>query len=400
MLEALKQESSSLGKAAWRPMLRYAAELHERATHPPAGPLREAWEDTGPGYCYGPAFGHWDIVHAVLDVLPAEPDHARRQIRNALALQREDGMLPAIVWFRPEGVRTEYEQSHPPVWPAAVDAWTEATGSQELLETALEAASRQLAWFGAHRRAPDGGFYYQDITTGRWESGVDEGVRFEARPVEPFALADSTSHVWLLADAAARWAQALGRDGRLFAEKAEAIAAFVRDRLFDDETGFFRDAAAVGRADAAPLGFEGMWPLAVGAAAEDQAARAIEENLLAPERFFTAHPIATVARSDPRFDLRMWRGPAWNSMTHWAARGCVRYGRPDAARRLLEAALDASAREFRRTGTIWEFYHPDGGRPEDLERKPGRPQKGPSRDYLGHNPLLAMARLWRATAKE
>jgi len=156
----------------------------------------------------------------------------------------------------------------------------------------------------------------------------------------------------------------------------------------------------VGRADAAPLGFEGMWPLAVGAAAEDQAARAIEENLLAPERFFTAHPIATVARSDPRFALRMWRGPAWNSMTHWAARGCVRYGRPDAARRLLEAALDASAREFRRTGTIWEFYHPDGGRPEDLERKPGRPQKGPSRDYLGHNPLLAMARLWRATAKE
>ena len=68
-----------------------------------------------------------------------------------------------------------------------------------------------------------------------------------------------------------------------------------------------------------------------------------------------------MALSDPKFELRMWRGPAWNCMTYWAARGCLRYDRADAARKLLEAALDATATQFERTGTIWEFYHPQLG---------------------------------------
>ena len=96
----------------------------------------------------------------------------------------------------------------------------------------------------------------------------------------------------------------------------------------------------------------------------------IDEHLLNPKEFFAPHPIATVALSDPKFELRMWRGPAWNCMTYWAARGCLRYGRPDAARRLLEAALDATAIQFGRTGTIWEFYHPQVGDQESLFRKP------------------------------
>ena len=61
---------------------------------------------------------------------------------------------------------------------------------------------------------------------------------------------------------------------------------------------------------------------------------------------------------------------------------------------MLEAALNASARQFERTGTIWEFYHPRGGKPEDLHREVKPPHGIPNRDYLGHNPLLAMARLW------
>jgi hypothetical protein len=82
-------------------------------------------------------------------------------------------------------------------------------------------------------------------------------------------------------------------------------------------------------------------------------------------------------------------------MTYWAARGAVRYGRRDAARQLLEAALDATATAFKRTGTIWEFYHPTLGDQTLLRRKPA--QDVPCRDYVGHNPLFAMADLWRQT---
>jgi hypothetical protein len=57
-------------------------------------------------------------------------------------------------------------------------------------------------------------------------------------------------------------------------------------------------------------------------------------------------------------------------------------------------ALDDSARQFERTGKIWEFYHPMGGKPEDCLRKLGTNQPGPCAEYLGHNPLIAMAQLY------
>jgi putative isomerase len=137
-----------------------------------------------------------------------------------------------------------------------------------------------------------------------------------------------------------------------------------------------------------------MWPLVTGAATPEQANRYIDRYLLNPQVFLTAHPIATVGRRDPKFELRMWRGPAWNSMSYWAARACLNYGRKDAAKLILEKALDDSAKQFARTGTIWEFYNPLGSKPEDLQRKPTTKYNVPCRDYLGHNPLLAMARLY------
>jgi hypothetical protein len=126
----------------------------------------------------------------------------------------------------------------------------------------------------------------------------------------------------------------------------------------------------------------------------DQAERVVSEFILNPRHFYTEHPIPVVSVSDQRFELRMWRGPTWNSTTYWTARGCVNYGFSSAARNLLEKALDASAQQFARTGTVWEFYHPHVGNQLELLRKPHTGYNTPCRDYLGHNPLIAMARLW------
>jgi hypothetical protein len=81
-------------------------------------------------------------------------------------------------------------------------------------------------------------------------------------------------------------------------------------------------------------------------------------------------------------------------MTYWVARGCLKYGRKDAAKILLEKALDDSAKKFEETGTIWEFYHPLGGSPADLKRKPHTKYNVPCKEYLGHNPLIAMALMY------
>lgn len=53
-----------------------------------------------------------------------------------------------------------------------------------------------------------------------------------------------------------------------------------------------------------------------------------------------------------------------------------------------------SSAQFGKTGTIWEFYHPFGGNESDLLRKPHAGFPLPFPDYMGHNPLLAMAKLY------
>jgi putative isomerase len=400
LLEALKRESQKLGKPEWRPMLGYVAELHERATNGPGGPFSRPWEEIGPGYCYRPAFGHWDIVHQIFDSLPCEPDHARNQILNNLENQEDDGFVPGAIWMRePEG-RWSKDAGHPPVWPVAVQDFADAHGDANLIAACFDPLVKQIRWFENVRTAEDGGFFYTDILNHSWESGVDEGVRFFEIATGPYACVDATAHVYWLYEHAAKWAAMLGKDPAPFARKASEVRDFLQTRLFDQETGFFHDIWAAGKPEKRHLAYEGMWPMVVGAATPEQAQRVIDENLLSPERFFAHHPITTVSLADPLFELRMWRGPAWNSMTYWAARGCLTYGRKDAACQLLEAALDDSAAKFGSTGTIWEFYHPHGGDQQEVQRKPHTPYNTPCTDYLGHNPLIAMARMWEAAQGE
>ena len=408
--DALVREVSRPGKAAWRPVLRHLAELHGQSVLPAVGYFKHAYESLGPGYMGGRVFGHWDLTHERLDTLRASPEHVRNQIRNELAGQQADGMIPGLVSFNgtghpgivtaaPTGQPTwKPFKGFPPLWVIAVDAYVEQTSDLVVLGEGLEALRRQIGWFEAKRRVPSGGFYYLDVTTGPWESGVDEGIRFDERPAAADACVDASAHVFLLYEHAARWSRRLQQPTAEWEAKASALREFIRVELWDPETGFFYDRWNVRRAERRHLAFEGMWPVVVGAATPEQAQRVIDEHLLNPKQFFTPHPIATVALSDVKFELRMWRGPVWNCMTYWAARGCVRYDRGDAARQLLEKALDATAAEFARSGTIWEFYHPLRGDPAGLKRKPA--QDFPCRDYVGHNPLFAMAELWRQTGGE
>jgi hypothetical protein len=409
--DALVREAAQAGKPAWRPALLYLAELHGRSVLPPAGHFKFAYQSLGPGYMDGRVFGHWDITHERLDAVRASPTHVRNQIRNELAGQQADGLIPGLISFGVTGhpglVATNNTgqptwksfKGFPPLWVMAVDAYVAQTADRAMLGESLAALRKQIGWFEAKRRVPGGGFYYLDITTDTWESGVDEGVRFLERPASLEACVDATAHVYLLYEHAARWSRELQQPAAPWEAKANALREFIRQELWDSATGFFYDHWTVRRPERRRLTFEGMWPVVVGAATPDQARRVIDEHLLNPKEFFTPHPIATVALTDAEFELRMWRGPTWNCMTYWAARGCVSYGRNDAARQLLEKALDATAAEFERSGTLWEFYHPMRGEQALLRRKPsGRNE--PCRDYVGHNPLFAMADLWRRTGGE
>lgn len=348
-----------------------------------------------------PCSGHAQLLAVQrLDTVRACPDHVRNQILNELAGQQKDGMIPGVILFDSAGkAHWKNYKGFPPLWPVSVDAYLDLRSDRQFLATCLDALRRQINWFENKRAVHGGGFCYLDAVEGPWESGMDEGVRYDERPGKPAACVDACSHMYLLYEHAARWSRELGQPHVGWDNKAKALRRIIQEALWDPDSGFFYDSWSVRNPNRRHLAFEGMWPVVVGAATPAQAARVIDDHLLNPKEFFAPHPISTVALSDPKFELRMWRGPTWNCMTYWAARGCERYDRPDAAKQLLEAALDATALQFERTGIIWEFYHPRLGNPELLQRKSrGRPI--PCRDYLGHNPLFAMVDLWREATPE
>jgi putative isomerase len=391
----LKDSAKGLGKPEWRPVLEHVADLHGKSVFPPKGKLPYEWENIGPGYCYGPAFGHWDLFHAILDSIPVMPEHARRQILNTLAMQQEDGLIP-FLWMKEAEPKFSKDHGYPPVWVFAVDDYCAITGSGELSRFALPHLLRQIDWFERKRKAQPEGFLYMDIVTNDnvWESGFDEGVRYIGVKGVTFACVDACSHVYALYDCAARWQCAAGQDSSIMKGKGSALKKFIQTRLFSEESGFFHDTWSVDDKAKRHFCFEGFWPMICGAATKAQADRLIDESVLNPERFLTPHPVPVVAICDPLHELRMLRGPAWNSMTNWLARGCMRYGRRDAARIILEKALDATSIQFERTGDVWEFYHPGLGPQTAIQRKPDTEFNIPCRKYLGHNPLFAMARLW------
>lgn len=393
--DALLREAARPSNPTWKPMLLYLAELHGQSVHPPLDYFRFPFEDIGPGYQGGKIFGHIDLTHERLDTVRALPEHAINQLRNELAGQQPDGLIPGVVSFDASGKAAfKPDKGFPPIWVVSAEACMAAKPDRAFIAECLEALRKQIGWFETKRAAPDGGFYYLDVVQKTWESGMDEGIRYDERPPGPAASVDATAHVYMLYDHAFRWSHALGKPDADWVRKKTDLQKLITTQLWDDQTGFFYDSWVARHPELRHLAFEGMWLVVVGAATPAQAKRVIDEHLLNPKEFFTPHPIATVARSDPKFERRMWRGPAWNCMTYWAARGCARYNRADAAKVLLEKALDATATEFQRSGTIWEFYDADLGEQKTLARKP-KGRKIPCVDYLGHNPLFAMVDLWR-----
>jgi len=394
----LLEEAEKPEYREYAPVLRHLALLHESSLYQAEScdapyPL----ETLGPGYYFAPAFGHWDLTYALLDSCQVMPEHTLRQLDNLLFFQQPDGFLPGAVFFRGGDVVERPEpywySGFPPVWPLAADAYFKATGSPRAAQLCFDPLCRQIKWYEENRRAEKYGFFYMDTVLPKtWESGVDESIRCEVvKERGKFPCVDATSHLRLLYDAAARWARLLGREGAVYESKRKALDKIIQAHFFCEETGFFHDAYLLERG-VKFRSLTGIWPLVCGAASQEQADRVISESLLNPERFFTAHPLPYVAADEPFFELKMWRGGAWNSLTLMAVLGCLRYNRADAAEQIARRVLHWSDAWYRRTGAVWEFYHPRGESPATMARKRA-PYLLPCREYLGHNPLFALARV-------
>lgn len=240
MLEELKQEVLQLGKPEWTPLLVYLAELHADSIHAPFYTLTYQWEEVAPAGDLGLIFGNWDTVHMALDTVRLQPTHAMHQIMNSLALQQKDGLIPGSISVVDNKVRWSGYTTSPPLWHFLIQEYLDITQHYEVLEVCFLILKKQILWF-EQNRCSGKGFYYVDRLDHLWESGVENGVRFDlgTDSDDEIVCVDTTAHMYGLYTQAAAWSSKLGMDSKPWKKKARILVSIFKKSCLMMKPDFF-----------------------------------------------------------------------------------------------------------------------------------------------------------------
>lgn len=118
--------------------------------------------------------------------------------------------------------------------------------------------------------------------------------------------------------------------------EAEKVCLFIRDKMFDGETGFFYDVDinSKERIVSRVKGAEGWIPLWAEVATQEQA-KAVVNNMMDETQFNTKEPFSRATKDNLRFDPKGYRcESAWTSSALFGLKGMRNYGFNDEAKLL------------------------------------------------------------------
>ncbi|EGT3599751.1 LPXTG cell wall anchor domain-containing protein [Clostridium perfringens] len=229
------------------------------------------------------------------------------------------------------------------------------------------------------------------ILAAAWESGMDNATRFDK---EGFGSDDVGVHVfenkdnngntvgysinqesvdlnsYLYAEKGflKSMADILGKteDSQKYEVETKNVGEYIRNNMFDKETGFFYDLQINEDGSEKKLlvnrgkGTEGWMPLWAKVATQDEA-KLVKENMMDPNKFNTYMPLPTASKDNPKFDPnKYWRGPVWMDQALYGIESLQNYGFKDEAETLTKKLFD-NAEGLIGDGPIRENYNPETG---------------------------------------
>lgn len=311
----------------------------------------------------------WDSAFHAIGLRHVEPQLAREAIMALLSIQHPNGMIP--ISSGPQGAgKAVFTQ--PPTLVLAAWAVSQVAPDPAWLRGLLPRLECYLDWDLRERNGGSGLPYWMiegGINCRSGESGLDNSSRFDA--ASRMEAVDFASFLSLEYELAGRlWLQ-LGEIARaeVCTDRHLALNALIRERLWDDQTGLFRDFDLESNRFCSVAAITGFLPLICGAATPEQVARLVG-LVRDPDMFGTAVPLPSVARSDASYEPDMWRGPVWINMAWLIAAGFARYGELALANELRSAVVGTIERWHGTHGTFFEFYDADDRiAPDHLKRK-------------------------------
>ncbi|MBO3368204.1 MGH1-like glycoside hydrolase domain-containing protein [Clostridium perfringens] len=229
------------------------------------------------------------------------------------------------------------------------------------------------------------------ILAAAWESGMDNATRFDK---EGFGSDDVGVHVFENKDNNGNTVgysinqESVDLNSYLYAEKgflksmadilgkteesqkyeveAKNVGEYIRNNMFDKETGFFYDLQINEDGSEKKLlvnrgkGTEGWMPLWAKVATQDEA-ELVKENMMDSNKFNTYMPLPTASKDNPKFNPnKYWRGPVWMDQALYGIESLQNYGFKDEAETLTKKLFD-NAEGLIGDGPIRENYNPETG---------------------------------------
>jgi glycogen debranching enzyme len=302
----------------------------------------------------------WDSFFHALAYRYVDRRLAENQLRIMLDHQLEDGMIPDAI--HDEGMVTEMalpgsDQVVPVTKPPLI-AWTArllyaVLENRDFLSEIYEPLKRWAGWwFERNDDDRDGIVQYNHP----YSSGLDDSPLWDSgMPVES---PDINTYLVMSLDAMADIAGIIGypEEGREWLRQADALTERMLDHFWDEREGLFW--ATKDHHPLRVLTPVSLFPLLTGRLPKSIEDRLIR-HLFEKREFWTAFPIPSVAKSDPRYDPQtMWRGPTWVNINYLFIEGLERIGRLRQARRLRAKTLNM----VMKNNDIYEYYHPESGK--------------------------------------
>ena len=279
-----------------------------------------------PGKTNFPGIWNWDSAFHAVGVARWDAALARESILGFLQFQREDGLLPDVIWENGNKVDTF---SKPPVFAWATEIVYKADPDTDFLATVYPKLVKNEAYW-KNNRCDNGLFYYgaddpdsdDYLTRVKYESGWDNSPRWDDGITNYWAI-DLNCFMVMCYRSLSYLATELGltADAQRWENAGIALQQRINKVMWDEHLGgYFDTDRFTGKASGvfSPASF---MPLYIGIASPEQA----QQLCTVAETVFGGN-MPTVPIEHPSYSNDYWRGPSWINVAYFAAKGLKNYG--------------------------------------------------------------------------
>lgn len=284
---------------------------------------------------------NWDSAFHAIGMIDFDIEIAKEQIIGFLQFQKEDGLLPDVLW---ENGAIEDHFSKPPVMAyAAVRVYRKCGDLAFLKEVYPKLVLNESFW--VEKRFYNGLFYYDAdksdgcgeetyLTRIRYETGWDNSPRWDGDPQHMWPV-DLNCFMVMTYRALAEMAGELGLDASEWKEKEQKLVANIEKHLWNGKLQAYTDYDFSRQCSSDVLSPASFMPLFIEISPDE---RAKNMNRIAEKHFLPGMP--TVAYDHPAYSTNYWRGPCWLNVAYFAAKGLKNYGFHETAETVKSTVLE------------------------------------------------------------